>query len=103
MGIAAYNRGSEAIRNQLYGERRPIEFEIMDLLNALPKFPDAGRVFGPIEFTPDSQRNCVWAECPVTGFGFPYSTLHEAVKRWLIEIVGFDNGTWKAIPLVRAS
>ena len=96
MGIAAYNRGTAAIRRQFESERRPVEFEIMDILNSLPKYPDAGNPFGPVQFV--SGHGGVWAECPVTGFGFWYPSLHEAVKRWNVTINGFDSGKWLARP-----
>lgn len=34
MGIAAYNRGTGAIRNEIDADARPVEFEIMERLNA---------------------------------------------------------------------
>lgn len=99
MGAAAYNRGSANIRRQIEAEQRPVEFEVMDELNALPRFPDAGTPFGLIEFVSD--RGGFWAQCPVTGFGFRYTTLREAVRRWRVEIIEYANGTWKAVPLKR--
>jgi hypothetical protein len=97
MGITAYNRGSAALSREIDADQRPVEFEIMDRLNALPKYPDAAKVFGPIQFVVDSQRGGFWAECPVTGFGFWYRTLSEAVRRWRVTIVAFDHGKWSAI------
>lgn len=94
MGIAAYNRGSLCIARQFDAELPPVEFEVMERLNALPKFEDAGTPFGPIQFV--SGNAGFWAECPVTGYGFWYPTLGEAVKRWRVQIVAFDSGTWKA-------
>ncbi len=95
MGVAAYNRGSNAISNQISAESRPVEFEIMERLNALPKYADAGKVFGVIQF--ESGNNGVWAVCPRTGFGFWYRTLPEAIRRWKVHIVAFDCGIWKAV------
>ena len=97
MGIAAYNRGTAAIKRQIDSNKRPLEFEIMDILNSLPKYPDAGTPHGPIEFV--SGHGGVYAECPVTGFGFWYATLHEAVKRWNVRINGYDMGKWLAVPI----
>ena len=99
MGIAAYNRGSKAISDRLNQDLRPREFEIMDILNNLPKYPDAGTPFQTIHF--DFVGGQCWAICPVTGFGFCYPTLHEAVKRWRVEIVGMQNGVYIAEPLPR--
>ena len=65
-------------RGEIDAEARPVEFEIMEWLNALPKYGDAGRPFGPIQFV--SGNNGVWAVCPRTGFGFWYHTLPEAIK-----------------------
>lgn len=50
MGIAAYNRGSQAIRERINQDARPREFEVIDFANSLAKYPDAGTPFGPIEF-----------------------------------------------------
>ncbi len=96
MGIAAYNRGSAALSREIDADQRPVEFEIMDRLNALPKYADAGKPFGPIQFVHDSVRQGFWAECPVTGFGFCYRTLSEAIRRWRVQIVAFDRGIWRA-------
>ena len=96
MGIAAYNRGSSALSNSLDREAR-VEFEIMDNLNALVKFPDAGTPFGPIWFS--AGNGGVWAECPVSGKGFWYRTIHEAVRRWNVQIVGFEYNHWIAQPI----
>ena len=97
MGVAAYNRGTTALSRMIDGGRRPVEFEIMDRLNSLEKYPDAGRPFGTIQFLHDSRGFWV-AECPITGFGFFYKTLTEAVRRWLVTITAFDNGKWLASP-----
>jgi len=95
MGIAAYNRGSAAITTQINMQARPVEFEIIDRLNALPKFTDAGKPLGPIQFVYDPRGFWV-AECPVTGYGFFYRTLGEAVRRWRVTIIAFDRGIWKS-------
>ena len=95
MGIAAYNRGSAALSREIDADQRPVEFEIMDRLNALPKYEDAGKPFGPIEFVYDYRGFWV-AQCPRTGFGFFYDTCAEAVRRWRVRIVAFDCGVWKA-------
>lgn len=99
MGAAAYNRGSAAISAQIDAEKRPVEFEIMDNLNALAKFKDAGTPFGPVRLV--EGNGGFWIECPATGFGWWYTTLREAVRRWRVTIVGFDNGVWIAEPMPR--
>jgi hypothetical protein len=100
MGIAAYNRGTEALRREFDMERRAVEFEIMERLNALAKYTDAGKPCGPIQFVGDRTRGGFWAECPITGFGFWYRHLGEAVRRWRVTIVAFDHGCWKAVPTI---
>ena len=97
MGIAAYNRGSKAISDLIDADQRPVEFDMMDMLNGLTKYYDAGTPFMPINFVP--ANGGFWAQCPVTGFGFWYPTLHEAVKRWRVTITGFTNGIWLGEPL----
>ncbi len=96
MGIAAYNRGSALLSKQIDMTARAVEFEILERLNALPKYADAGKPFGPIQFVFDSVRGGFWAQCPKTGYGFWYRTLPEAVKRWRVTITGFDCGRWLA-------
>ena len=99
MGIAAYNRGSAALIHQIDAEARPVEFEIMERLNGIPKYEDAGKPFGLIQFV--SGNNGVWAVCPRTGYGFWYRTLTEAVRRWKVTIVAFQYGVWQAEPHAR--
>jgi hypothetical protein len=66
----------------------------MERLNGLEKYPDAGTPFGPVHFV--AGNDGFWIECPKTGFGFHYKSLHEAVKRWRVTVTGFDNGKWLA-------
>ena len=96
MGVAAYNRGSALISRQISNNRRPVEFEMMDELNALPKYEDAGLPFGPVRL--ESSHGGWWIVCPDTGFGFWYKTLREAVRRWRITIIGYDGSGWYAVP-----
>lgn len=98
MRIAAYNRGSAAIIRQIDAEKRPVELEIMERLNALPKYHDAGKPFGPIQFVHDPVHGGFWAQCPVTGYGFWYRTLPEAVRRWRVTIHTYNNAVWQAEP-----
>lgn len=98
MGVASYNRGSNAIKAQIDNELRPVEFEVMDNLNALQKYPDAGKPFGPINFSSDVIRGGFWAECPKSGYGFYYPTLKEAVRRWRVQIIALNHGVWTGMP-----
>ena len=97
MGAAAYHRGSRSLSRQMDAEQRPVEFVLMDELNALPKYPDAGRPFGPVQvfYAP---QGVWWIQCPTTGYGFWYRSLRELVKRWQITIIGYQGGVWTAIP-----
>lgn len=94
MGVAAYNRGSRALRRTIDATSRPAAFEVMERLNALPKDPSAGQPFGPIDFV--QGNGGWWATCPVTGFGFWYRDLATAVRRWRVALVSYDHGTWGA-------
>lgn len=57
---------------------RPVEFVLMEELNSLPKFEDAGKPFTDIWFVPGNGG--WWAECPRTGFGYWYKTFAVMVK-----------------------
>ena len=89
MGAAAYNRGSVAISKHLDSESRPGAFDVIDALNSLPKFSDAGTPFGPVQLT--RGNGGWWIECPQTGFGYWYRTIHDAVKRWRVVVTGYDQ------------
>jgi hypothetical protein len=95
MGIAAYNRGSKTISVRISMDLCPREFVMIDILNSLTKYEDAGTPFGPIQFVL-SHGGC-FAECPVTGFGFFYTTLFEALKRWRVRVTEYRNGMWIAV------
>jgi hypothetical protein len=97
MGAAAYNRGSKVIARQC-AARRAVEFEIMESLNAMPKNERAPKPFGPVHFVPG--HGGIWAECPVTGFGYWYATLREAVRSFQVFVTGYDatTQTWRAEP-----
>jgi len=98
MGVAAYNRGSRLVREQIDRERRPVEFELMEELNAIQRHPKAKAPFAPIVFVPGNGG--WWAQCPTTGFGYWYRTLREAVKWWKVDITGYDSRSqeWTAVP-----
>lgn len=94
MGVAAYNRGSHAIRQSIARDDRPVEFLMMDRLNALPKYHDAGIAPGDLVFA--HSRGVWWvnlADKP-DGFGYWYKSLNEAVRRWRVEIYSFSSGAW---------
>lgn len=101
MGIAAYNRGSAAIARDCAAEPRPAEFEIMDRLNAIPKKATAVapfRVGKPITLEPGNGG--FWLTCPITGRGYWYRTLRDAVSPWLIDVTGYDatRSAWLCEP-----
>lgn len=99
MGHAAYMRGSAAISSQIDRDRRPVEFDIMDRLNAEPKFPGAPVPFDDVHFVPG--HGGIWAECPTTGFGYHYGRLSDAIRSWRVEIVGYvsETNTWVGRPV----
>lgn len=101
MGAAAYNRGSKLIRQQITAEQHPVEFEIIQRLNAIPKVAEAPTPFGPIDFvfhTDAYGRTYVIAECPVTGFGFWFRSLKDAITAYNVEIVGITGTSYNAVP-----
>lgn len=97
MGVAAYNRASACISKRIDDEyNRPVEFEIMDALNSLTKYPNATYPFSRVNI--GEGHGGWWVYCPKTGFGYWYTTLHEAVKNWDIQVIGYRNKEWNAIP-----
>lgn len=102
MGVAAYNRGTKAISDGVTADHpgRRVEFEIMDRLNHLQKSAKAQAPFGPIHFVTD--HHGTWAMCPVSGFGYVYTTLEMAIQAWLVDITGCDRSgseiVWVASP-----
>lgn len=99
MGVAAYNRGTEVIRRSMAADDRPAEFGFMDRLNNLEKYPDAGSPPEDLVFT--FSRGVWWVNCASRpdGFGYWYKSLHEAVRRWRVQIVGFRSGVWLGAPI----
>lgn len=78
---------------------RPTEFERMDSLNTLEKYPGAGTPYKPIKFAWDECHKAWWAldqEKGWNGYGYPYKTLRDAVRRWDVDIVGYKDGEWLA-------
>ena len=97
MGIAAYNRGSNAISRQLDADQKPVEFLMMDDLNALPKSPTHDSHLALYNSVCD--HHGWWAECPVTKYGYCYPSLRQAVQSWQVTITEYNRGIWVAIPL----
>ncbi len=101
MGIAAYNRGSQAIRHALDGTQRDPVFQCMEELNALPKYADAGTLWCPVTLTP--RHNVWWIEGPkgARGYSYAYPSLRECVRRWRIALTAYDatTGVWTGAPL----
>ena len=101
MGVAAENRWKAHSKRYFDEQARPVAFEIMDRLNSLPKYADAGKPFGPIAFKNDGKR--WWALDPnkmFSGFGYWYPSLNEAVKRWHVVVTEYDatKDIWLAVP-----
>lgn len=98
MGIAAYNRASSVIRLRISQDDRPVAFQMMEDFNNLEKYDDAGAPFGDLIFT--FSRGVWWvnAASHPDGYGYYYKSLREAIKRWKVVIVEFNNGTWRGVP-----
>ena len=97
MGSAALHRGNKCIREQLCADATKREFEFMDMLNSLAKYPDASNPPVPIKFAWDGRM--WWAVAQKRGFsgyGYWYTSLHEAVRRWNVSITGYVRGEWIA-------
>lgn len=101
MGIAAYNRGTRDLSRQIDRKQRPVEFLMMDHLNSLPKYEDCGKIKHCLIFTWSPNHRVWWVEIAGKdgGFGYVYTTLREAVRRWNVSIVEFANGVWTANPI----
>jgi hypothetical protein len=106
MGVAAYNRGSDLIRREIDAEMRPVEYEIMDRLNSIPKIQSqgGGKVSGPLIIKQDPNGNAWWLLDPekkFDGFGYFYKTLKALMERWDIQIVGYDatKDEWSVSPI----
>ena len=101
MSKAAYDRGSQAIRNQVDQHSRAVEFSMMDDYNALPKYPGAPTPFSDVVIS--TWRGGHWLADPEDDFGFWYRTLADAVRSWDIDLTGYDASkqTWTATPRPR--
>lgn len=87
MGIAAELRYVKFAANQV--PTVSANQHLLDDLNAIPKKEGAMAPFGDILFL-KHRENWV-AECPVSGFGFFYKTLRDAVSSWRV-VIFLDNG-----------
>lgn len=89
MGVAAYNRGSVAIRRTLGDEGCHIKQFVADL-NELPKYPDAGTPPGDLVIT--FSRGVWWVNVASNpdGYGYWYRSIREAVRRWRVYVIGPD-------------
>lgn len=101
MGTAAYNRGSARIRKQFDNDAGDSILASLESLNSLVKYEDAGTPFGTT-FISEGNRGW-WIECPTTGAGWWYRSIHECVKRWRVAITGYDAITHKfeCVPIMR--
>lgn len=99
MGAAARQRGDKAIRETIQQGQRPVEFELIDRMNNIPKRPDAGTPFAPIVFASndDGWWDALDAKKMWRGNGYRYKTLAEAVSRWNVEITGIDTTSGRTI------
>lgn len=113
MGIAAYNRGSQAIANQIARDfpMRDTAFVTMDRINNLPKktLPKEEILRGKRKplldkyaIQHDATRNCYWMMNPESmheGFSRIYPTLKDAITSWDdFYLTGYDDSTgiWTA-------
>ena len=96
MGAAAYQRGNKRISADIDAQQRASEFVLMDDLNALPKHEGASKPFGPIHFI--GSHGGWFAECPVSGFGYFYASLREAVRSWQVSITECRHGVFIGVP-----
>lgn len=106
MGVAASNRGSTLIRDQLTRAQRPHAFVFMDALNALERYPDAGLPWAPLRLFFDTTHQVWWLQDAGkgdAGFGYWYRSLYELCKRWQITLTAYDatTGIYQAVPAAR--
>jgi hypothetical protein len=86
MSVRAENRYKAFAARQ--GAIDPTDLFLCDL-NAAPKDPRAATPFGDIVFV--RSHGGWFAECPITGFGYWYATLRQAVAAWKVAIF-LDDG-----------
>lgn len=111
MGIAAYNRGSQVISRQIQRDHplRQRAFEIMDRINALPKFGQDPLLNAlKVKRVPFTETVALeysnggwWMMDPdnmYEGHSRFYRTLEDAIRSWDIFLVGYSEITrvWTA-------
>lgn len=108
MGVAAYNRGSRTIAQQISASSpaRPVAYELMDRFNAVPKKnqgKNSAKCHPPHEKSLIQEYQGVWwlmdAADPYGSFSYYYPTLPELMSSWDISLVALDErtGIWEAI------
>lgn len=95
MGAAAENRYRTVVRRQADAAAPSLNDLFIADLNALPKLSGAPAPFGDIVFV--NSHGGWWAECPITGFGYFYKSLREAVSSFLVTVV-IDGGRLVGVP-----
>ena len=103
MGSAAYRRGSAVIRRTLDAEQRDPHFVLMEELNALARYADAGTPFAPTVIVYEPVRQLWWQLDPNkmwAGRGYAYTSLRDLCRLWHITLTGYDatTQTWTAVP-----
>lgn len=100
MGIAAYNRGSKVISTQIQRDAKftCAAFEIMDRINALPKFGDCPNKRHPLIKVMCAQydRGVWWFMDPDNmheGYSLWYKSLEDLVRSWDVYLTGYDETT----------
>ena len=102
MGIAAYNRGSQAISDSIHRDNpiKPCAFDIMDRVNSLPKYPGACKPFAE-KLTITRSHGVFW----LSDYDNPekssrwYNSLSDAIRSWEIFLTEYcqSSDTWVAI------
>lgn len=90
MGIAAYNRGSRAISNQITQEQRPSIFRFMDDLTEYSARHNGSILFSPtvIRIAADGSFHLMnrklrgWGE-----FGYRYNNIWEVARYWRLAFI----------------
>jgi hypothetical protein len=99
MGAAQEQRAAALFRRQGAAQDRPVAFEIMERLNALPTYADAGT---PLTRVAIQHLGGHWHILdPLKrwrGWSWWYPTFEELMRRWHITLVEYhqDSATWYA-------
>lgn len=89
MGAAAEMRYKAFAAREAEAAQPSVNELFLADLNALPKYQDAPTPFGDVHFI--NSHGGWFAECPVTGFGYFYKSLREAVRSWRVAVFA-DRG-----------